>query len=306
MKVFIDKRFIPKDRYVELNDRFPMIDFVYHLEEHKDIEVFFGLNQNLREISLDDYPQLKWIQLYMAGFDNIDLDEIKRKNILVSNARDIFSITIAEDIISKISIFNRHTMEYVDQMKKKEWRQISNEHEIWNSVIGICGTGSIGQETAKRLSAFEPKKIIGYRNKNQEVPYFDEIYTGISGLKEVISQSDYLIIALPLNQDTEYLFDKKMLSLMKKEALLINVARGKVIVQEDLISILEKRQIRGAALDVTDPEPLPKDSLLWSLDNCFITAHNASSSMYMKTRLFDLTTDNLERYINDQDLKFLL
>jgi len=102
------------------------------------------------------------------------------------------------------------------------------------------------------------------------------------------------------------LFDKKMLSLMKKEALLINVARGKVIVQEDLISILEKRQIRGAALDVTDPEPLPKDSLLWSLDNCFITAHNASSSMYMKTRLFDLTIDNLERYINDQDLKFLL
>jgi len=278
LKIFIDKKFIPKGHYQILTERYTNVQFVHDLEEHQDIEVFFGLNSTLLKVDLNDYKNLKWIQLYMAGFDNVDVEGIKSKGIKISNARDIFSITIAEDVIAKISYFNRNIKEFVDNMKSKNWQQIWKDYEIWHSTIGIIGTGSIGQETAKRLRSFEPDKIIGHRTKNESVPNFDKIYTGDQGLIDIMALADYLIIAVPLNDSTQHMIHKDNLKHMKKSALLINVARGQVIVQDDLIDILKNHRIRGAALDVTDPEPLPKDSKLWDLDNCFITPHNASAS----------------------------
>jgi len=306
LKIFIDKKFIPKDEYQKLLDMFPKVEFVHDFEKHKDIEVFFGLNSLLESADIDQYENLKWIQLYMAGFDNVDVKGLKNKGLLISNARDIFSITIAEDVISKILYFNRNIKEFIENMKTRTWQQIWKDPEIFKSTIGIIGTGSIGQETAKRLQSFSPKAILGHRRKDEPVEYFDRIFTGDDGLEEVIKNSDYLILALPLNDETKYLFDKGKLSLMKKNAILVNVARGQVIVQEDLIELLENNQIRGAALDVTDPEPLPKDSKLWDLDNVFITPHNASSSEYMVKRLFDLTLENLQLYLKNITIKYLL
>jgi len=306
LKAFIDQKFIPKDSYEDLTSTFSHINFVHDIEKHKDIDLFFGLNKTLLSIDLSEYKDLKWIQLYMAGFDNVDVEALKSKGIRVSNAQDIFSITIAEDVLSKILFFNRNTKEFIEQMETKTWQQIWKDKEIWHSTIGILGTGSIGRETAKRLQSFEPKKIMGYRRNDEPVPYFDEILTGEEGLKKLMQASDYLIIAIPLNDDTHHLIDKEKLMLMKKDALLINVARGSVIVQDDLIEILENKLIRGAGLDVTDPEPLPKSSRLWTLDNCFITPHNASSSEYMVERLYDLTVTNLKRYINHKDIMYEL
>ncbi len=306
LKIFIDRRFIPNDRYDELLKKYPNVSFVHDLENHKDIEVFFGLNSTLVGVNIDEYLNIKWIQLYMAGFDNVDVEGIKNKGIIISNARDIFSITIAEDIIAKISYFNRNTREFIEDMKTKTWKPISNDYEIWNSTVGIIGTGSIGVETAKRLKSFNPSKIIGHRTKNEPVDFFDEIYTGDDGLNTVIKNSDYLILAIPLNDQTKHLFNKDKFSLMKKDALFINVARGQIIVQDDLIELLERKAIRGAALDVTDPEPLPKDSKLWTLDNCFITPHNASSSMYMRHRLFELTLENLDLYLENKEVLYIL
>lgn len=306
MKIFIDKRFIPRQKYTNFINQFPQVNFVHDLESNTDIEVFFGLNATLLSVDLSAYKDLKWIQLYMAGFDNVDVEGLKNRGIKVTNARDIFSITIAEDIIAKISYFNRNTREFHENMKVKKWEPIPKDHEIWNSTISIIGTGSIGQETAKRLQAFQPKQILGHRTKNKDVPYFDKIFTGDDGLETVIKEADYLILALPLNENTKHLIDKDKLKLMKKDALLINVARGEIIKQEDLVDVLEEGMIRGAALDVTDPEPLPAHSKLWDLKNCYITPHNASSSMYMKDRLIDLTVDNLSRYLNDQKLIYLL
>ncbi|MFO7969437.1 MAG: NAD(P)-dependent oxidoreductase [Candidatus Izemoplasmatales bacterium] len=306
MKVFVDTRLIEEKAYLKLKKQFPNINFTDDFSKSKDIEVFFGLNSILTKANIKEYKDLKWIQLYMAGFDNVDVNSYKEKGIMISNARDIFSITIAEDVISKILYFNRDILAFVNNKAKKVWQPIHEEKEIYNSTIGIIGTGSIGKEVAKRLQSFSPKKIIGHRRKNKPVKYFDNIYTGELGLKKVIKQADYLILAMPLNNDTKYLFDYEKLSLMKESSLLINIARGEVVVQSDLIKILEERKIRGAALDVTDPEPLEKTSKLWELDNVFITPHNASSSEYMKKRLYELTKDNLTRYLRGEKVNFLL
>jgi phosphoglycerate dehydrogenase-like enzyme len=306
MKIFIDNKFIPKDEYQHFINQFSDIEFVHHLEENKDIEVFFGLNATLTQVDLNDYHSLKWVQLYMAGYDNVDVESIKSKGIMVSNARDIFSITIAEDVISKILYFNRNMKEFTENKKQKIWKPIWKDKEIWHASIGVIGTGSIGKEVAKRLRPFEPSTIMGYRTKNEPVEGFDQVLTGPSGLKTLIQTSDYIILAVPLTKETNHLMDQEKLSWMKKEALLVNVARGKVIDQDALIDVLENNQIRGAALDVTDPEPLPISSKLWTLENCYISPHNASSSEYMVERLYQLTLDNLSRYLNQEKIKYLL
>jgi len=305
MKVFIEKRFIPRQEYESFISEFSGVEFVHDLSD-KEIEVFFGLNQTLIQIDLEEYHRLKWIQLFMAGFDNVDVESIKARGILVSHARDIFSKTIAEDVISKILYFNRDLKTFTEQKQTKTWAPIWKEKEICRSIIGIVGTGSIGKEVAKRCQAFEPSQVIGYRTKNEPVTYFDRILTGDEGLNELMRVSDYVILAVPLNDQTLGMIDQKKINLMKQDALLVNVSRGKVIVQSDLVRALEANQIRGAALDVFDPEPLPEDSALWTLDNCFITPHNASSSEHMVDRLFTLTKRNLNHYLKGETIEYLL
>lgn len=306
MKIYIDKKMMGRNNYPELLNKFPDIEFIEELDKAKEVEAMIIMNSSLKNLNVDNYPQLKWIQLLMAGYDNVDVDYIKSKNIMIGNARDIFSISIAEDVFSKILYFNRNTKFYLESMASKTWNPVKKEPEIFNSVISILGTGSIGQEVAKRMKAFGVKKVLGYKQTEAKVPYFDEIYTGNEGLEHIIKEADYLILALPLNSNTYHLINENCFDLMKSNAVLINVARGDIVDQEALIKALKQKKIRGAGLDVTVPEPLPKENELWSLDNVFITPHNASSSPYMKDRLFQMTVENLEAYLSGKKPKYLL
>ncbi|MDD3712776.1 MAG: D-2-hydroxyacid dehydrogenase [Candidatus Izemoplasmatales bacterium] len=306
MKIYVDKKMMGKNNYPKLVSAFSDIEFVEDLDNNLDVEAMVIMNSQLAELDINKFYKLKWIQLLMAGYDNIDVDSLKSQGIMVSNARDIFSISIAEDVFSKILFFNRNTAYYLESMKNKQWIPIKKEPEIFNSTISILGTGSIGQEIAKRMKAFGVKKILGYRQTSTSVPFFDEIHTGNTGLDFVVKAADYLIIALPLNKSTHHLINKEIISLMKPEAVLINVARGDIIDQDYLIKALKDKAIRGAGLDVTSPEPLPLNSELWNLENVFITPHNASSSPYMKERLYEMTVMNLELFTKGQKPNYLL
>ena len=295
-----------KVNYPKLLERFNDVDFVDTLDDNLDVEVMVTMNSTLKNINIDQYKNLKWIQLLMAGYDNVDVDGYKNRGILVSNARDVFSTSIAEDVFSKILFFNRNTKFYLESMKSGNWSPIKKEPELFGSTVSVLGTGSIGQEVAKRMKAFGVSKILGYKSSAAKVPYFDETYTGERGLETVIKEADYLIIALPLTDETYHLIDSEKISWMKENALLINVARGNIVDQDSLIEALKHKRIRGAGLDVTSPEPLPKTSALWNLENVFITPHNASSSPYMKQRLYDLTNENLALYLTNKKPKYLL
>jgi phosphoglycerate dehydrogenase-like enzyme len=305
MKVFIDKKMFGRDNYQSLLDEFEQVDFIENLDDD-EVEVMIVMNSTIKNLDFKKYRNLKWIQLLMAGFDNLNIEEIKKQEIMISNARDIFSISIAEDVFSKILYFNRNTKYYLDSMKSKKWEPIKKEPEIFNSIVGILGTGSIGQEIAKRMKAFGAQKVLGYKRTKSSVPFFDEIFTDDEGLDYLIKNSDYLILALPLNDETIKILDSRRITLMKSNALLINIARGDVIDQEALIEALKHKQIRGAGLDVTSPEPLPKTSELWNLDNVFITPHNASSSPYMKDRLYEMTRINLYKYLKAEKPNYIL
>jgi phosphoglycerate dehydrogenase-like enzyme len=219
----------------------------------------------------------------------------------LTNAKDVYSITIAEDIITKILVLNRNVKKYVDQMTTGTWSGYKYEKEIYGSTVGFLGSGSLASAAALRLKAFDAK-VICYRKSLEKSPIFDETYHDLDGLETLLKKSDYVVVTLPINADTYHLLDKKRIGMMKKDALLINVGRGEVIDQDALIDALEKGMIRGAGLDVTTPEPLPVDSKLWQMENVYITPHNAPSSPYMLDRLTALISENIDRYLKGERL----
>ena len=198
-------------------------------------------------------------------------------------------------------MINRNVKKYLQNMKEKVWKKYNDEVELYGSTVGIVGVGSIGKEIAKRLEPFNVN-VIGYRRRYEQEPYFNDIYIGKEGLENLLKQSDYIILALPLNKESYHLINAKTLKLMKPNAVLINIARGEIINQEDLIVALENNWIRAASLDVAVPEPLPSDNKLWTLDNVYITPHNSLSSPNISMRLAELICENIQNFISGNRL----
>jgi D-2-hydroxyacid dehydrogenase (NADP+) len=300
MKIFIQPRILEATYVEQLKARFPMVYFVDVIDPGIDAAIVYPNFLNKDNLSV--LPKLKWAQSLMVGYNVVDQATIKAKNITFTNAKDVYAITIAEDIITKILVINRNVKKYVHQMDEGIWKPHRFEPEIYGSTVGFLGSGSLANAAAIRLKAFGAR-LITYRKSDLPNPVFDETYTGETGLKRVLEQSDYVVITLPLNENTHQLINAEKLSWMKKEALLINVGRGEVVDQYALIQALQQGNLRGAGLDVMVPEPLPKDSPLWYMDNVFITPHNAPSSPYMMSRLYDLVEDNINRFLEQKPLK---
>lgn len=283
-KVYVDPKKIGKNHFSALQNAFPHFEFIADKEDSYQADIIIDYPAIATKKQLEQYPNLKWIQFLTAGYNNVDLDYLRERNILVSNAKGVYSITIAEDVITKILVLNRLVSKYVMNMKQQVWQSEQKEEEIYQSTVGILGAGSIATEIAKRLRPFEVS-VLGYRKNEIHAEFFDQIYVGRTGLEQLLKQSDIVIVALPLNEETKLLFGTKEFSLMKTNALFINIGRGEIVNQEALIQALQTKQIRGAALDVTSPEPLPVNSPLWTMEQVFITPHNAAYSTKMLSRL---------------------
>ncbi|MFA5560665.1 MAG: D-2-hydroxyacid dehydrogenase [Acholeplasmataceae bacterium] len=305
MKIYIEDLLFKPEYIDRLKKIYPNIAWTSDLTEAKDSEVFIAFPETVNELDYTEYPNLKWVQFTTAGYDGFDFEKTKAHNILTTNAADVYNIQIAEDVFSKILYFDKQLNTYQKQMETGSWKRAKPIFEINQSTVGIIGTGAIAIEIAKRMQAFGAR-VIGYRRKNKLPPFFDEIQTTKAGFNQVFKESDYLVVTISLNEDTKHLIKKEQLDLMKQSALLINIARGDIIDQEALVNALTNNQIRGAGLDVTSPEPLPKDHPLWKLSNVFITPHSSNSSPYTSQRLFELVRRNLELYLNQKTLHYVV
>jgi D-2-hydroxyacid dehydrogenase (NADP+) len=305
MKVFVDKYIFFHEDMKTLMNKHKEITFVSEIKEASECQIMISMPNKIKKEIIDTFSNLKWIQLLTAGYDQIDLDYLASKNIKISYAKDVFSIQIAEDVFSKILFLNRRLALFYEQQKSSLWKNHDVDFEIYQSTVGIIGAGSIGDEVAKRMKAFNAK-VIGYRRKKVKNKFYDRMYYDLEGLDILIQQSDYIIIAIPLSKDTYHLIRKRELLMMKKNAVIINVARGSIIHQDDLIYALENNIIRGAGLDVTDPEPLLETSKLWRLKNVIITPHNASASPYLYGRIVSEIEEALGKYLNHKELDNLI
>ena len=240
------------------------------------------------------FDSLKLIQLISAGLDRIPLDYIKEKGIKVFNAKDVYSIPMAEWALLKVLEIYKRSKEFYKNQEQHKWEKQRNLLELTDKTASIIGFGSVGLELAKRLKAFGVN-VIGLGRRKIESEYLDETLL-IKDLDEALKKSDIIVLTLPLTRETRHLIDKEKINIMKDKAVLVNLARGGVIDEVDLINALKEGKFLGVALDVFEDEPLG-ESLLWDFENVVITPHNSFVSDKVNDRLFELIIENLTRSI---------
>ncbi len=274
----------------------------YYDNQEIDGDVFVGI---LKEpfLELDTIKGLKYVQATMAGFDHLDLEDIKNRGITYCNASGIGSAPIAEYVVLKMLDYYQRGQYYRDLENQGVWGDRKESgvliEELTHKRVLVLGTGHIGQDIAKRLLAFDVE-MFGVNSNGRDVEYFKSCYA-LSDVLNYLDDIDVVINALPLNEHTDKFYDERFFKAMKEGSIFINVGRGPSVVISDLVSALDNN-LAHAYLDVLPEEPLAKNSPLWRHQQISITPHNSSSSTLVKARTNELIIKNLENYINDKPL----
>lgn len=222
---------------------------------------------------IEKFVNLKYIQLTSAGFDRVPMDFVNSHNIEIHNARGVYSVPMAEFAVAGVLQLYKHMNIFADNQKKCLWNKERDLFELFGKTVCILGCGSVGTECAKRFKAFGCT-VIGLDIVTRQDEFFDDIFL-MSEIDRVLSESDIIILTLPLTESTYHLIDKDRFDLMKKSAVLINIARGAVADTDALIDALNSRQLSGAVLDVFEEEPLNANNPLWKMKNVIVTPHNS-------------------------------
>lgn len=223
--------------------------------------------------------RLVWIQIFSAGAEDcVAVDAVRNDEILLTNMQKMSSAVIGEHAIAMMMSLARGLPQYARAMPDGAWNRSlaeeSNMSTIGGKTILVVGLGGIGTAVARRADGLR-MRVIATRNSSRTGPDFVD-YVGLSGeLLELAGQADVVVNALPLTPETTNLFDREFFDAVKPGALFINVARGGSVVTDELVAALKDGRIAGAGLDVTEPEPLPGDHVLWQMDNVIITPHVA-------------------------------
>lgn len=270
-------------------------------EHIKDAEIIIGWKNQFNMDSIINNPNLRWVQTWSAGVNSLPLKELANKEIQITSANGVHSYPISETIFALMLALTRNIHYYVRNQAIKKWDDSTLKLEVHEKTIGIIGVGAIGQETAKIAKAFR-MNVLGVRHSGKPADYVDKMYTP-SQLDTVLPECDYVVVTLPLTDDTHHLFQEKHFKLMKPSAFFINIGRGEIVKETDLIKALQHNEILGAGLDVFEKEPLEENSPLWELDNCIITPHTSGSTEHYSKRVInDIFIPNIQAYLKQEKL----
>ncbi len=249
---------------------------------------------------------LTWIQVYSAGVDRCVSETLAQSNISLTNGQRLSSPEIAEHAIAMITSLTRGLDQYHQRQLKAEWARdlLPGNDSIWEingRTLLVVGLGGIGTEIAQRAHGLG-MNVIATRNSSKTGPNFVS-YVGLADeLLTLATKADVVINALPLTDKTQGIFNEQFFKAMPNHAYFISIGRGKSTVTDDLVAALNAGEIAGAGLDVTDPEPLPEDHPLWSMERVLITPHIAWRSDKFFQRLWPVMRENLRRYVNGEPL----
>jgi len=253
---------------------------------------------------IDQAKNLKVISQVAVGVDNIDLEAAAAHNIPVGHTPDLLTDATADLTFALILAAARRLIEAVDYAREGYWKtwELTNllGADVYNSTLGIIGMGRIGQAVAKRAQGFNMRILYHNRSKVPEV----ETNLGASylPLDDLLQASDIVSLHVPLNDQTKGLISGDQFELMKENAILVNTSRGEVVNTGDLVYALKNNQIGYAALDVTDPEPLPNTHKLYQLHNAIITPHIGSATRTSRNAIALLAVDNLIAGLEERKL----
>lgn len=260
-------------------------------------------------------PRLRWIQLHFAGIETaLKQPIVQAEDVEVTTASGIHATQMAEWCLSMMLAFNYKLPLMMEYQAKAEWPEkrhtIFAPHPLRGQTVGIAGYGSIGRELARMAQSLGMTVLASKRDPKHpaEENSYAEPYTGdptgdiperiypSQALASMAKESDFLVLTMPLTDESHHIVNQDVLNGMKKTAVLINVARGAVVDEAALISTLAAQKIGGAALDVFEEEPLPASSPLWNLDNVIISPHVSGNTAVYNDKATALFIANLERY----------
>ncbi|WP_420490642.1 D-2-hydroxyacid dehydrogenase [Neobacillus drentensis] len=264
-----------------------------------DAEIIAGWSKGLAEYCLHPQSKLKWLQSWSAGVDSMPLEALNSRNIFLTSANGVHAYPISETIFGLMLGLTRKIHTYVRNQQKKTWHHAHMGQEIHGKTVGIIGVGTIGQETAKIAKAFG-MEVLGVRHSGLAVQNVDEMFTP-DQLDQLLPKCDYVVVTLPLTKETCRWFGAEQFKQMKESAFFINIGRGEIVVETDLIQALTEGTIAGAGLDVFETEPLSKESPLWEMENVIVTPHTSGSTEQYNQRVVEnILIPNLKAYLSSK------
>ncbi|MFJ7509071.1 D-2-hydroxyacid dehydrogenase [Peribacillus simplex] len=260
-----------------------------------DAEVIAGWKSEMSESIIES--EVKWIQTWSAGVNALPLKNLEQKDVQITTANGVHAYPISETIFALMLALTRKVDTYIKQQQAKTWHHAHMKQEIHEKTIGIIGVGKIGKETAKIAKAFG-MTVLGMRHSGKSEEFVDEMFTQ-KQLNVLLPRCDYIVVTLPLTPETRNMFGKKEFQLMKPSAFFINIGRGNIVIQNELVQALKHKDIAGAGLDVFETEPLPENNPLWELNNVIITPHTSGNTEFYDQRLIqEIFMPNLKNYLN--------
>jgi len=248
---------------------------------------------------LPHMPRLKWIQLVSAGIDYLDGTGLLESDVMLTTARGCFDIPLSEYALGAMLLHAKGVLRFLENKQRHAWER-STPTQLNGKRLGILGLGSVGSEVARRATGFNLHRCAFDPYVSEE--HADGLGVGLVGLDELLGTSDYVVITLPLTQETRHIIGAAELNRMPRHAFLVNISRGNIIDEQALIDSLRNNRIAGAALDVFEQEPLPAESPLWDLPNVYLSPHIAAGSDQHAVRVTELFCKNLNRYLLGEEL----
>ncbi|MDA2912429.1 D-2-hydroxyacid dehydrogenase [Acidobacteriia bacterium AH_259_A11_L15] len=274
-------------------------------EEIRDADILFGFS--LKPEQFAAACRLKWIHVLAAGVNQLMREDIRRSDVVITNSRRVHAVPMAEHTLGLILALARRFLSAVGHQLEHHWAQ----QEIWEEfprpmeingrTLVIVGYGAIGREIARRAQACGMKVVGVKRDPARGREHADRV-VGTDQLLAALAQADFVVLTLPLTEETNHFFGREEFAAMKKSAFFLNVSRGAVVDAEALVAALHNKTIAGAAIDVAEVEPLEPSSPLWKAPNLFITPHLSAVSERLWHRHAELLFENLDRYFSGREL----
>ncbi len=235
-------------------------------------------------------PRVKWVHSIAVGLETLLFPALVESKTVLTNSRGVFSRSLAEFAISGMLWFAKDIRRMCRQQREGQWEKFTVK-ELHGASLGVIGQGSIGRATSALASAFG-MKVRGIGRKHLPEEFAD-----------VLERSDYLLVSTPLTEETRGMIGEAELRRMKPSAVILNLGRGPVIVEDALVKALREGWIRGAVLDVYDTEPLPEGHPFWSLENVLLSPHCADNTETWLNEAMEIFLENFARYVKGDPLR---
>jgi phosphoglycerate dehydrogenase-like enzyme len=287
-----------------IRDRLTDVDVALARTPHEERKLIrtarYATGTSIDEALLDVANELELFQAASSGYNHLPMEELAERGVRVANAAGIHAPGIAEQALGFCLVFARRIHEGWTRKRDGEWRHYK-AGEFTGSTVTVVGLGAIGKAFVDRLQGMDVQTI-GVRYTPEKGGPTDEV-VGFDDrdVHDALSRTDYLLLATPLTETTEQLIGSEELATLPPEAVVINVGRGGVVDTQALLQSLQTEGIRGAALDVTDPEPLPADHPLWTLNNVLLTPHMGGHTPEHWNRLADIFAQNVRALERDEE-----